>query len=238
MYRIDNSTSVTTAPDIPAAGSEKFWTNGDPGAGVAATKLDSWWFNMIQEEIRQAVVDAGLIPNKSDNTQLSQAIQNRIAAAGSGIPPGTLHPWPTETFPEGYLLCNGAAVSRTTYPNLFTVIGTTYGAGDGATTFNLPDLRGRFPLGKDDMGGASANRVTDGQADVLGGFGGEENHMLTIAEMPSHSHSYVAASHSGSGMNFNGSGDGVVGSTTGATGGGQAHNNMPPYMTLNYIIKV
>jgi microcystin-dependent protein len=238
MYRIDNATSVTTAPDVSPAGTEKFWTNGDPGAGVAATKLDSWWFNMIQEEIRKVVVDAGLIPNKNDNTQLSQAIQNRIAAAGSGIPSGTLHPWPTDTVPEGYLLCDGVAVSRTIYSALFAVIGTTYGAGNGSTTFNLPDLRGRFPLGKDDMGGTSANRVIDGQADVLGGFGGTETHTLTVAEMPNHAHSYSVVSSSGSGMNFNGSGDGPVASNTGSAGSSQAHNNMPPYMTLNYIIKV
>lgn len=237
MYRIDNSTSVTTAPNVPAPAQERYFTNGDPGAGVAATKLDSWWFNMIQEEIRQAIVDAGLIPNKNDNTQLSQAIQNRIAAAGSGIPSGTLHPWPTADIPSGYLLCDGSAVDRITFADLFTVIGTTYGAGDGVTTFNLPDLRGRFPLGKDDMSGVSANRVTDGQADVLGGFGGTEKHTLTVAEMPSHGHSYSAPSHSGGGMNFNGSGDGPVGTTTGATGGGQPHENMPPYLTLNYIIK-
>ena len=60
--------------------------------------------------------------------------------------------------PEGWLLCNGAEINRTTYATLFGVISTTYGVGNGNTTFHLPDLRGRFPLGLDNMGGTSADR--------------------------------------------------------------------------------
>ncbi|MDT9105773.1 phage tail protein, partial [Escherichia coli] len=73
---------------------------------------------------------------------------------------GTVLDFAGTTAPNGWLMCYGQAVSRTTYPNLFAAVGTTFGAGDGATTFNLPDARGRAVIGKDDMGGAAANRVT------------------------------------------------------------------------------
>jgi len=81
---------------------------------------------------------------------------------GVGVPTGTLMPFAGSTAPTGYFLCYGQAVSRTTYAALFAVIGTTYGTGDGSTTFNLPDLRGRTALGQDNMGGVAANRVTSG----------------------------------------------------------------------------
>jgi len=149
--------------------------------------------------------------------------------------------WTTDTPPTGWLLCYGQQVSRTTYADLFAVISTTFGAGDGSTTFNLPDIRGRIPLGKDNMGGTSANRVTAAAADTLGGSGGEENHTLTTGEIPSHTHTLATRNtYDGSvysckipGHAF-GSNSNV---TTNATGGGGAHNNMPPYLTLNYIIK-
>ena len=72
------------------------------------------------------------------------------------------------TEPEGWLFCDGAAISRTRYENLFNAIGEIYGAGDSSTTFNLPDLRGRFPLGLDNMGGTSADVVTAAEADSAG----------------------------------------------------------------------
>jgi len=65
------------------------------------------------------------------------------------VPPGVILPYGAATAPSGYLLCDGSAVSRTTYADLFSVIGTTYGAGDGSTTFNLPHLKGTVPVGKD-----------------------------------------------------------------------------------------
>jgi microcystin-dependent protein len=102
--------------------------------------------------------------------------------------------------PSFSLLCYGQAISRTTYAALFAVIGTTYGAGDGSTTFNVPDLRGRVVAGQDDMGGSSADRLTaqtggvDG--DTLGAVGGTETHTLTEAQMPSHAHSFSATTSS------------------------------------------
>lgn len=89
--------------------------------------------------------------------------------------------------PDGWLICNGQAVNRTTYAALFTAIGTLYGAGDGSTTFNLPDLRGKVPVGLD---------ASDASFDTLGETGGEKNHTLTSAEMPSHSHGVSQSPHS------------------------------------------
>lgn len=161
---------------------------------------------------------------------------NRATSIGVGLI-GELRMWPTDSAPSGWLLCYGQAVSRTTYANLFTVIGTTFGVGDGSTTFNLPDFRGRMPLGQDDMGGASANRVTNAQADTIGGSAGAETHTLTVGEMPAHSHTtqnYVLPS--GGGTLSGGGGYGNAGSGTNSAGSGGAHNNMPPYLAINFII--
>src|SRR5581483_3725971 len=95
---------------------------------------------------------------------------------------------PTSTF----ALMFGQAISRTTYATLFSLFSTTYGSGDGSTTFNIPDLRGRVTAGKDDMGGVAASRLSStyfgGTATNLGATGGLESHTLTTAELPVHSH--------------------------------------------------
>lgn len=103
-----------------------------------------------------------------------------------GNPTGTILMWPTSSAPTGYLLCNGSAISRSTYAALFAVIGTTYGTGDGSTTFNLPDLRGRVPVGTG-QGSGLTNRA-------LAATGGEESHTLTTSEMPSHTHTGTTTS--------------------------------------------
>lgn len=103
------------------------------------------------------------------------------------------------TAPSGWLMCYGQAVSRATYANLFAVIGTTYGAGDGANTFNLPDCRGRVGAGKDDMGGNVAGRLTTAGAGVngatLGASGGAQTHTLTTVQMPAHNHGVTDPGH-------------------------------------------
>ena len=112
-------------------------------------------------------------------------------------PTGTVVPFAGSVAPAGYLLAFGQAVSRTNYPGLFAVISTTYGGGDGSTTFNVPDLRGRVAAGKDDMGGSVSGRL-DGAVPrtTLGGAFGEQYHTLNGAEMPSHSHGVSDPGHS------------------------------------------
>ena len=96
------------------------------------------------------------------------------------------------TAPAGWLICYGQAVSRTTYAALFAAIGTVYGAGDGSTTFNVPDYRGRVLAAADNMGGVAAGRLT---GYVLGTAGGEQTHTLVTAEIPYHNHSVTDPGH-------------------------------------------
>jgi microcystin-dependent protein len=90
--------------------------------------------------------------------------------------------------PTGWLMCFGQAVSRTTYAQLYGVIGTAYGAGDGSTTFNVPDLRGMVTAGKDNMGGSTRGMLTPNGmgvvATTLGNFSGSETHILQRASLP------------------------------------------------------
>lgn len=160
---------------------------------------------------------------------------------GKGCPIGTILPYSGTTLPEGYLACDGTAVSRTTYSDLFSAIGTTYGSGDGSTTFNLPDLKGKVPVGQD---------ANDTDFDALGDSGGEKTHKLVTSEMPSHQHKIR---RDGSGVEVGIQGGGATGNAFAGTwsntniysgsvqteniGGNGAHNNLQPYIVINYIIK-
>ncbi len=154
----------------------------------------------------------------------------------NGVPTGAILPYGGASAPFGWLLCDGSAINRFIYATLFATIGTAFGIGNGSTTFNLPDLRGRFPLGKDDMNGTSANRVTAAAADTLGGGGGVEAVALTVAQLPAHNHGGVV------GLAGSGSAQLAGGGTQAATvlstqGNGDTHENLPPYQTVHYIIK-
>lgn len=123
----------------------------------------------------------------------------QIDSAIGGLPSGVVAPFAGTTAPTGWLLCYGQAVSRTTYAALFAVIGATYGPGDGTTTFNLPDLRGRVAAGKDNMGGTAASRLTTAGAGIdgtaLGSVGGSQTNTLSTAHMPAHNHGVSDPGH-------------------------------------------
>ena len=166
------------------------------------------------------------------------------AATSVLMPTGVIMPYAGASAPTGYLFCDGNAVSRATYSDLFGIIGVTYGVGDGSTTFALPDLRGRVIAGQDDMGGSSAHTLTDAQADQLGGTLGNETHTLTTTELAAHTHGGLTNIDPNGGDGGSASDPGLdyvtsngAGTVSGSTGGGGAHNNVQPTFILNYIIK-
>lgn len=227
----------------------------------------------------------------------------RVGARTSGDDPfGTIKMYAgvEAGVPADYVLCNGQAINRSTFFALFRVIGTTYGAGNGTTTFNVPDLRGRVVVGLDNMGGSDAGILT--AANTLGGTGGAEAVAIDTTMMPAHTHTVVSHTHAidhdhgsasttsdgahthtspaGGGTQymitdgttigvappagfllrwpisgtytdtasggahshtfdmpaFTGA-SGAATPATNSTGGGLAHNNMQPYMLMNYIMR-
>lgn len=168
---------------------------------------------------------------KDPNTNTWKSLSGYIQL-GTDVPVGAICEYASDDIPEGYLLCKGQALLKTDYPELYNVIGEKYGSPDSAH-FNLPNIEQRVVVGKS----------SSSPYDILGKTGGEETHTLTVNEMPAHNHlSRAAAPGTASGF-----GDGLVGLTnsysqdpnfsTANSGGGEAHNNMQPYIVLNYIIK-
>jgi microcystin-dependent protein len=170
-----------------------------------------------------------------------------------GIPTGTITPWSQASAPTGFLECDGAAVSRSTYAALFAVVSTTYGAGDGSTTFNLPDLTDKVAVHKSNnknfasTGGANTVTPTGNVA------GSTANATLSTAQLASHTHNTPSSHQDVFNANpigrygFNSQGPGL---TSGATGQGQGHSHnmsanfagdansvLQPFLTLIYIIK-
>ena len=177
-----------------------------------------------------------------------------MTSAGSGATPtwadkvdgvlaGFIQMYGAASAPTGWLLCNGAAVSRSTYATLFALIGTTYGAGDGSSTFNVPDMRDKFPVGS---GSTYALNATGGSADSTLP---SHTHTATVTDS-GHSHNLSNTGGSGSSGGGNLSIDSAISgtlttasATTGitvanATAGTSATNtNLPPYRGINFIIK-
>jgi microcystin-dependent protein len=169
---------------------------------------------------------------------------------------GGIDYWGTTTPNSAFAFPAGQAISRTTYSTLFGIMGTTYGTGDGSTTFNLPDKTGRVSAMKE----ASASRLTStyfgGNSANMGATGGSESHTLTTAQLASHSHGITDPGHAHSvsfGSAASGGSNYTIASalagtaftnsnTTGITvnnaGSGNAHNNVQPTIICNYIIRI
>lgn len=196
------------------------------------------------------VTGIGEATDPSDAVALSQL------SAITGVPIGACIDYFGTTPPSGYLFAAGQEISRATYASLFAVLGTTYGSGDGSTTFNLPDTRGRVSAGREDMATPATTRLNNFSSSTLGAGFGSQSHTLTSAQMPTHTHTVADPGHTHS---YNGAtgavaADGVTtvarvgagqttgSSTTGITignaGSGNAHNNTQPTLITNKIIKV
>ena len=185
-------------------------------------------------------------PTAAAGTNTTQLATTAYVLA-NGAPSGGLMMWPTASAPLGWLLCNGQAVSRTTYAALFAIIGTTFGVGDGSTTFNLPDYRDRMPIGANTIASVAG---TGGSKDAIVV---SHTHTATSAVTdPGHSHgiqtyagSYAdnGVSHSYSTnpvqvMSTNTATTGIsVATTVNSAGASGTNANLPPYLGINFIIK-
>lgn len=207
-----------------------------------------------------SIVDFGLAQHNGDGSHKSnftvggQTIAQVVSS--SAFTPGMLQMTAGTAAPTGWLLADGSAVSQTTYSSLFAVIGSSYNTGgEGIGTFRLPSMLGKTPVGFD---GAQT------EFNTLGKTGGEKFHLLSVAEMPSHAHAVVDPGHThlplvtgsefiasmgnggtytaagGANLGFRGQGvtnTGTTGISVSNTGASTAHNNLQPYITVNYIIK-
>jgi microcystin-dependent protein len=186
-----------------------------------------------------------------------------VSSAPNYVPTGGMMMWGTASAPTGYLLCNGAAVSRSTYSALFAVLGTAYGSGDGSTTFNVPDFRDRFPVGAGTTysanstgGSADATVVSHTHTGTTGSAGSATGSIS--AQIGSDFGSFQTGSASGvfsvSGDSFSNRMQGAAGTgsrptvdmsipdhqhsfTTGSAGSSGTNANLPPYLGVYFIIK-
>jgi len=177
-----------------------------------------------------------------------------------GIPTATIVPWSDSSVPTGFLECDGSAVSRSTYADLFAIVGTTYGSGDGSTTFNVPDLQDNVAVGKS----GTKNLASTGGANTVAATGnvggGTANATLSESQLASHTHNhgfgstlggpfvYARQTNQGNMTSANGQPGTQYNFTTTGSGGGHSHNMsanfsgdatsvVQPYLTVIYIIK-
>lgn len=206
--------------------------------------------NQASNQLAAAGGGTGLSSPGTSGNVLTSNGSAWVSSAPTYVPTGAMLMWGTGSAPTGYLLCNGATVSRSTYSALFAVIGTAYGAGDGSTTFTLPDFRDRFPVG---AGTTYSANSTGGSKDAI-----VVTHTHTATSTDS-GHSHILQVSNGSGAviddRFGGSGAdyGIenvndsatttksatanITTTIASTGSSGTNANLPPYLGVYFIIK-
>lgn len=194
--------------------------------------------NQTSNQLSVAGGGTGLTSVGTSGNVLTSDGSGWVSSTPTYVPTGGMLMWGTSSAPTGYLLCNGAAVSRSTYSALYAVLGTAYGSGDGSTTFNVPDFRDRFPVG---AGTTYSANSSGGSADAV-----VVSHTHTITDS-GHTHNYTAMNGSATlgasaGGNVQAGGTTATASaTTGisinSSGVSGTNANLPPYLGVYFIIK-
>ena len=231
MHLITCTTTQATQPTATVSGTAGWFQPGNIATNLPATQVTYDWLNTIQAEIGNVITNAtggNTTLSLTNDGQLLTAIKlivSNAVGAIQAVPVGSIHNMAMATVPTGYLYCDGTAVSRSTYSNLFSAIGTTYGVGNGTTTFNLPDFRGVFLRGLDSGRGLDPSRaIGTYQADNLG----SHTHTVTMCYYDNHK--------AGGGGGDNGTtGYWNYTNTTAATGGAEtAPKNVAVYTVIKY----
>jgi len=230
-------------------------TSGDPLKIVKGTEINTEFANIAIAVATKADLASPTftgtpsLPTGTTGVTQSYGTSSTLLATTAfvqgAILTGEIKMWGTATAPSGYLLCNGTAVSRTTYAALFAIYSTTFGSGDGSTTFNLPDFRNRMPIGAGTTYSAAST-------------GGSATTTLSIANLPAHTHANTLSdgghSHTmtgglvGSGSQQYISGNAAASGSTDAAftgititnasvGSGTAATTISPYLGIYFIIK-
>ena len=245
--------------------------NLDASKITSGTLADARIPNLDTTKITSGTLADARIPNL-DTTKITSgtladarfpttlpAINGASLTGIQGVNTGLIVPYGKDDVPTGFLACDGAAVSRTTYSDLFTVIGTTWGTGDGSSTFNVPDLQDKAPLGKS---GSKAHASTGGAETVTPSGSvsvSVNNHTISTAQMPSHNHNRTSnwtddwgggGSNNFIGGDQNRSPGSGVNAAMPSSGSSNSHNHgssasfsgsslsvLQPYVALKYIIK-
>jgi microcystin-dependent protein len=253
-----------TAVTIPPSSNTFVITNGSDIYNIAATKFPSAITVEDAATFESTVTVSGAATFNSTVTVSGAAtftsnvtikgdvhVSSKVCASafyGDGanitglLPTGAILPYGVTAAPTGYKLCNGDAHTRTgtSTSALFTVIGTLYGVGNGSTTFNVPDLRGKFMAGYRTTVDTGLTSVTAGMivGTTIGNTGGVQAVTLTEAQMPAHEHGLATQGP------FSGGGSSHLAYTsgtninTGSTGDTGAHSNIPPSLIVQFIIKL
>ena len=253
-------TSLTTFEMSGDVSAPSFTFDGQTGGTVKSfvTSISNSFIASKTAQASSLSSDEFIFNRVSGTTGVFKINRDNLFNAIAKIPTGSVFPYAGSSAPAYWLLCDGSEVLRSTYPELFAVIGTSFGTPpSGGSYFLLPDMRGRLPLGKDNMGGTGANRVTASAADSVGGFGGTESKVIPIQNLPEHEHDLQGAAGAqyyairdvpgiGAGevtaITYDaptGAGQGSAIATSGGVNNptlGQAQDVMNPYLTMNYII--
>ena len=252
ILRVAGNTGVT----IPPSSNTFVITNGTSVYNVAPATFSSAITVEGAATFESTVTVSGAATFQSTVTIKGDVhVSSKVCASafyGDGVnisgllPPGVIVPYGVSVAPTGFLLCDGTAVSRTTYSALFAVVSSLYGDGNGSSTFNVPDLRGRFIAGWDAGAGSNVLTSTAGASGTMivgasiANTGGIQAVTLSVGEIPAHTHMMWNkwAQHAGNPQSLPPYEiTASISTSSGSTGGDLAHSNIPPAMILNFIIK-